>query len=116
MKYVIYNLIWENGIGTQPYQTLVPFNVGFDGGVLVKNDTYFGYMHGADEQCVSAISGSAAFNMKELTEAEALNFFSEVVPLNTVQYDELTHTALYAGLPYVLSDSTIKIPWTTTKN
>lgn len=92
MKYVLYDLKWSDDgvIGEQPYVMVAECGAEFEGGILVQDHEYFGYIHGKDEQVLKAIEVcSKDFSMKELTEEEAKSFFLKVVPLNTEFKDDI---------------------------
>lgn len=87
MIYVTYDLKWSGKnmeIGDQPYIAVKECDADFDGGYLVKDGTYFGYIYGTDENCGKAVEICGVdYKMKELTKEEALIFYEETIPLNT---------------------------------
>jgi len=89
MKYITYNLIWDGkGKGDQPYQAVATSGAELEGGVIVNNNKeYFGYLYGTDKQCLESIQNCKDFNMKELTQTQALDFFKNTIPVNTEVYD-----------------------------
>jgi hypothetical protein len=89
MRYVTYGLDWNNGIGTQPY-VLWDATGGamLQGGAAVQNNVYFGYCTGPDDQVTAQIAACAArFLMVELTQAQALAWFTSLYAGSTYQDD-----------------------------
>lgn len=109
MKYVSYSLFWEGGSGKQPYEQVAASGASLDGGIVVKNGRYFGYINGTDEQCLAAIEGCAMFAMKEITEVEAKIFIESAIPTNTeiLMRDK---EAKYLGAPIVNEKGYIERP------
>jgi hypothetical protein len=106
MKYVLYDLKWdaEGNVGEQPYVMVADCGAEFDGGIIVQNHEYFGYIHGKDEAVLKAIDAcSKNFSMKELSEEEAKGFFLKVVPVNSELKTDLVSMDVAAPVKYVSS-------------
>ena len=121
MRYITSKLDWEGAEGQQPYPDLTGLGVTFEGGVIVKDSTpctnrlYFGYMNGTDEAITNALSAcNEKFEMNELTQAQALAFFMEVIPLNTVRTD-INGNTKYTGQATVNESGRIDIPLSDTQ-
>ena len=100
MKYIIYNLVWDNeGRGDQPYTAVANNGAELEGGIISNEQKeYFGYLHGTDEQCLKAIESCKNFNMRELTSEEALSFFEATIPIGTEIIDPMS---MYSGNPEI---------------
>lgn len=72
-----------NGVGNQPYETLVPLGVGFDGGYYVHDGRYRGRLTGTEEQINNAILSMAMFGVAALTDAAFLTIVETLQPTNT---------------------------------
>jgi hypothetical protein len=114
MKYLTYSLSWDGSLGEQPYVDLKGLDIAFTGGVIVKDATpctgrvYFGYLDGADvEQALSICDEK--FQMTELTAEEALAFWMQVIPLNSVR-TELEGGVKYTGQAAIGEDGKISVP------
>lgn len=81
MKYVLYNLTADGG---QPYPVLEQAATGavFQGGVVMSNNQYLGYLSGTDQQCAAAIAACTAFSMTEIDLATAQAFYESVLTIN----------------------------------
>lgn len=104
--YVTYELFWLNGEGHQPYQTVLQKGMGFDGGLFAINNTMFGYLTGNSNKKAETIAACAAFQMVEITTAEALFWAEQSLPINTQNSD-----GLYAGPAELDQDGYIIRNW-----
>lgn len=83
-QWIEYSLVVLNGSGNQPYETLVPLGVGFDGGYYVENGRYRGRLSGTQEQIDNAVRSLAMFGVQVLTNDEILAIVERVAPTNSV--------------------------------
>jgi len=87
MKYVIYSLDWQNGIGYQPYEQIASCGVGFEGGIVEYSGRFLGKLIGDDDKCSIAIASCNRFGMNEVTEDEANLFASNGTHPPTLKED-----------------------------
>jgi hypothetical protein len=83
-QWIEYSLVVFNGIGNQPYETLVPLGVNFDGGYYVENGRYRGRLSGNQEQIDNALRSLTMFGVQVLTESEILTIVERMIPTNSL--------------------------------
>lgn len=83
-QWIEYSLVVLNGSGNQPYETLVPLGVDFDGGHYVENGRYRGRLSGTQEQIDNALRSLAMFGVQALTETDILAIVERVAPTNSL--------------------------------
>lgn len=82
-QWIEYSLVWLNGSGNQPYETLVPLGVNFDGGHLVDQGRYYGKLSGTQEQINIAVSSLAIFGVTPIADADVFVRAELLSPVNT---------------------------------
>lgn len=99
-QWIEYSLLIINGIGNQPYETLMPLGVDFDGGHYVENGRYRGRLSGTQEQIDNALLSLTIFGAQVLSETDILEIVERVVPTNTVMPGDLFNDVeQYLGPP-----------------
>lgn len=83
-QWIEYSLIVLNGSGNQPYETLVPLGVNFDGGYYVENGRYRGRLSGTQEQINNALLSLNIFGVQSLSESDILTIVERVAPTNSL--------------------------------
>lgn len=83
-QWIEYSLVVLNGSGLQPYETLVPLGVNFDGGYYVENGRYRGRLSGTQEQIDNALRSLVMFGVQPLTESDILGIVERVAPTNSL--------------------------------
>ena len=78
--YIIYQLLWIHNEGTQPGAQAKMLNMQFDGGIIKKGKWYFGYLRGAVADVAEAIEGLKAWNVRQLTQIQAINKLKTACP------------------------------------
>lgn len=96
-QWIEYSLVWLNGSGNQPYETLVPLGVNFDGGHLVQNGRYYGKLSGTQEQIDIALSSLAIFGVSPVADADVLVRAELLSPVNTEVHNHPNETVQYLG-------------------
>lgn len=82
-QWIEYSLIFLNGQGIQPYETLVPLGVNFDGGHYVQEGRYRGRLSGNALQIENAVASLGMFGTRVLSDADILAIVEECTPTNT---------------------------------
>lgn len=96
-QWIEYSLVWLNGSGNQPYETLVPLGVSFDGGHLVQNGRYYGKLSGTQEQIDNAVASLAIFGVAPIADADVLVRAELLSPVNTEAQDRPNEGTQYLG-------------------
>lgn len=99
-QWIEYSLVYMNGLGQQPYETLVPLSVHFDGGHFVEAGRYRGRLSGTEEQIANAVLSLAMFGVRELTTDDILAIAERLVPTNSTgsaPHARETDTPQYIG-------------------
>ncbi len=96
-QWIEYSLVWLNGSGNQPYETLVPFGVNFDGGHLVQNGRYYGKLSGTQEQIDIALSSLVIFGVAPIADADVLVRAELLSPVNTEEHRLPNEAIQYLG-------------------
>ena len=115
-QWIEYSLVWLNGSGNQPYETLVPLGVNFDGGHLVQNGRYYGKLFGTQAQIDVALASLAIFAAVAVSDADVIARAELTSPVNTEVRDLPTETVQYLGPASLDSDGTLvrafaEVPW-----
>lgn len=82
-QWIEYSLLYLNGSGIQPYETLIPLGVRFDGGHYVENGRYRGRLSGTTDQINNALLSLAVFGVLPLSPNDILQVVERMVPTNT---------------------------------
>jgi hypothetical protein len=106
-QWIEYSLVNRNGEGIQPYQSLVPFDVSFEGGHYVENGRYRGKLTGTPEEISSAIEAIQEFSPIALSDADMLIIAEKELPTNTEVRHLPTESIRYLGPPSIGANSTI---------
>ena len=96
-QWIEYSHVWLNGSGLQPYETLVPLGVDFDGGHYTAGGRYRGRLSGTSEQIENAVLSLSLFGVKSLTAEELLVIVENVQPTNSLQRSLPSETEQYLG-------------------
>lgn len=106
-QWIEYSLVWLNGSGNQPYETLVPLGVNFDGGHLVQNGRYYGRLSAdTQEQLDIAVASLAIFGAAVIADVDVLARVELLTPTNTEVSPHPDASVQYIG-PASLVDGNI---------
>lgn len=82
--WIQYTLLFINGSGYQPYETLGSIDAHFNGGQYVENGVYYGYLSGTEDACDQAIRSLYAFGGREVTYEELTDVIYRLQPINSI--------------------------------
>ena len=102
--WIEYSLLFLNGQGTQPYETLAALDAHFDGGYYTENGRYRGRLTCDENRLVDTVASITVFGARILTNDELLTIVERVQPINSVTMQIPNDTdVLYLG-PASLDD------------
>lgn len=104
--WVEYTLLYLNGSGHQPYETIAALGAHFEGGQYVHDGVYYGLLNGTDDQCHRAVRAMSAFGAREIEHDELIEIIYSTQPINTpVTASDMT--TYYLGPVIIQEDGNI---------
>jgi hypothetical protein len=102
--WIEYSLLFLNGQGTQPYETLAALGAHFDGGYYTETGRYRGRLTCDADRLADIVASLSIFGARILTTDELLTIVERVQPINSVTMEVPNDTdVLYLG-PASLDD------------
>lgn len=103
--WVEYTLLYLNGSGHQPYETIAALGAHFEGGQYVHDGVYYGLLHGTDDECHRAVRAMTAFGAREIEHDELIEIIYSTQPINT-PVPQFDNTLSYMG-PVIINEDGI---------
>lgn len=99
-QWIEYSLLWIDGLGIQPYETLQSIGAHFDGGHYTQSGRYRGRLiTDSTTHRAAALSSLSVFGAQTLSNTQICDIVETVTPTNTQIGNELGGPTRYIGPP-----------------